>query len=135
MVFSILGIFSAKYRGLAKEAFNCVTSSIKRQPCETNLNDRIQASIVGRVLSISPTLARLLNTHFRIVSWLVLVLFVVSALFTGQGLYNWVAYGNCEGEDATDNCTFNQITNLSVETTEPVANESMPESNVTEAPP
>lgn len=135
LVFSILGIVSARHRQLAKESLDCLTSTIKREPCDTGLDDRLQASIVGRVLSISPRLAKILNNHFRLFSWLVLILFVVSAFLTGQGLYNWAAYGNCEGEEATGSCTFNQITNLSVETNDPVANESMPEHNKTEVPP
>lgn len=113
VVFSILGLFSAKYRALAKEAFTCVTSSIQRQPCETDLNDRIQASIVGKTLSYSPRVGRLLNDHFKLFSWVLLGLFLLSALFAGQGIYNWVAYGNCNGEDTDENCTFDRITSLS----------------------
>jgi hypothetical protein len=113
LVFSVLGIFSASHRELAFEAFECVTSRVKREPCETGLDDRIEASLVGKTLDYSPRLAKILKDYFEVFSWVLLILLVVSGLFAGLGVYNWAVHGNCNGPDSNERCGLNQLNNLS----------------------
>src|SRR3989344_8690580 len=97
IVFGILGIFSAAHRKLAKEALDCVARRVVLRPCETGFDQRIKSLVVGKFLRF-PWLARPLYRHFEIFSWLLIGLMVVSTFFIAQGVFNYVRYGNCNGE-------------------------------------
>jgi len=45
IVFGILGIFSAKYRVIAKEAFDCVFRKITLRKCDSRLDSRLKSEI------------------------------------------------------------------------------------------
>lgn len=124
VVFSVLGIFSASHRKLAFEAFECVTSRVKREPCDTGLDDRIEASIVGKTLEYSPRLAKVLKDYFEVFSWIMLILLVVSGFFAGLGVYNWAVYGNCNGPDSDERCGLNELQNMTKKNTSDVVNNS-----------
>lgn len=109
IVFSILGIFSATHRRLALEAFDCVKNRAKMQPCDTRLDDRVQASVVGKVLDYSPSAAKFLNKYFEVFSWVALILLVVSGLSAGVGAYNYAVHGNCNGPAAETGCAANTL--------------------------
>ena len=49
-VFAILGIFSAKYRLLAREALDCVVRTVTLRPCESKLDERLHSQIVAKLL-------------------------------------------------------------------------------------
>lgn len=108
VVFSILGIFSAKYRELSMEAFECLKSTFKNEPCETGLDDRVQATVVGKVLDYSPRLGKLLNNHFQAFSWIMVIILVISGFLAAEGVYNYIVYGNCNGPEAVVGCSINQ---------------------------
>jgi hypothetical protein len=109
LVSSILGIFSATHRKIALDAWDCVTSRAMRQPCDTGLDDRLQASIVGKTLNYSPRTARLLQNHFEAFSWIFLILLIASGLTAGAGVYNWAVHGNCNGPDSDKGCELNKL--------------------------
>lgn len=109
IVFSFLGIFSATHRELARESFVCLKNRAKRQPCETGLDEKVQASVVGKVLEYNPSMARVLNKYFELFSWVALILLIVSGLTLSMGVYNYAVHGNCNGPDSVESCTANQI--------------------------
>jgi protein-disulfide isomerase len=109
-VFAVLAIFSAKYRPLAKEAFDCVFKRITLRPCESGLDERIKATLVSSVFSKSPKAAAALNKHFELFSWALTIIMIVSLAYSAIGIYNWWAYGNCNGPDQTGFCVFNALT-------------------------
>ncbi|MFB6166827.1 MAG: hypothetical protein ABEJ62_01020 [Candidatus Nanohaloarchaea archaeon] len=109
IVFGILGIFSASHRETALEAWECVKSTLRNEPCDTGLDDRMKASVVGRALDLHPSLGRFVNRYFRVLSWILLILLVVSGLLAAQGAYNWAVYGNCNGPNAEEGCTLNAL--------------------------
>ncbi len=45
VVLSIMGIFSASNRALAKEAFDCVFRRITLRPCPTGFDEKIKARV------------------------------------------------------------------------------------------
>ncbi|MFB6145616.1 MAG: hypothetical protein ABEJ99_03865 [Candidatus Nanohaloarchaea archaeon] len=112
LVFSILGIFSASHRQLAKESFRCIKNKTLREPCETDLEDRIRASLIGKLLEHSPRTARMLNDHFQLFSWMLLIILLASGIYSSYSLYNWVVYGNCNGPASTAGCTLNETASL-----------------------
>jgi len=109
-VFVVLAIFSAKYRPLAKEAFDCVFKRITLRPCESGLDERIKATLVSSIFSKSPKAAAALNKHFELFSWALTILMILSVAYSAIGVYNWWAYGNCNGPDETGFCVFNALT-------------------------
>lgn len=112
LVFSILGIFSASHRALAAEAFDCVTRRVKREPCETDLEDRVKASVVGKTLDHSPRAARVLSRYFELFSWLLLVALLLTGAYSAFSLFNYAVYGNCAGPAAQGGCSLESGSSL-----------------------
>ncbi len=104
VVFSIMGIFSATHREMAKEAFDCVFKRMTFQPCTTGFDEKMKGKIVGKLLLKSPTAARFTNKHFELLSWLFLAITVLSLAYSVLGIYNYLAYGNCNGQDSNAVC-------------------------------
>lgn len=96
IVFSVMSVFSAKHRPLAKEAFTCVFRKMTLRPCETGLDKKIQMKIVSRVFDHSPNAARLINRHFELFSWLFIIISFASLIVVAQGAYNIYLYGTCD---------------------------------------
>lgn len=95
VAFSILGIWSAKYRRLAKEAFDCTFRMITFRPCVTKLDERIKSKVTSKLMRF-PKLARTFYRNFKIFSWAFVIAFFVSMAYTAYGIYNLVVYGTCD---------------------------------------
>ncbi len=106
IVFSILGVFSATHRQLAKEAFNCVFRRLTLRPCDTGFDDKIKGKIIGKLLSKSPKLAKAVHQHWEIISWLLVILFFTSLFLTSRSIYNLVKYKTCDPTNP-QSCVFN----------------------------
>lgn len=106
LVFSILGIFSASHRALAAEAFDCVTSRARNEPCETDLEDRVKASVVGKTLNYSPRAAKVLSRRFELFSWILLTALLLTGAYSAFSLFNYAVYGNCAGAAAQGGCSL-----------------------------
>lgn len=96
IVFSILGIFSATHRQLAKEAFDCVFRRITLRPCNTGFDQKIKGKVIGKLLSKSPKLAKSIHHSWEAISWFLVILFFVSLFFSAKGVYNLVRYKTCD---------------------------------------
>ncbi|HIH20661.1 TPA: thioredoxin domain-containing protein [Candidatus Micrarchaeota archaeon] len=111
VVFGFLGIFSAKYRALAKEAFQCVFRMVTLRPCESSFDERLKAQIVARTLSFSPSAARLVNNNFKALSWIFTIIFFASLAYSAFSAYNYWAYGNCNGPNSSQFCALDAVFN------------------------
>lgn len=111
-VFGILGIFSATHRKIALEAFECVFKRIRLKPCDSGLDKRLKSQITGRLMRRNPKLARFIYRHFGAISWIFTILMVVSIIYSGLGIYNFVIYGNCDGENSQEACVYEGIGNV-----------------------
>ncbi len=109
IVFGILGIFSASYRVIAKEAFNCVFKKLTLRKCDTGLDTRLKSQITGSFLKFSPKLGRTIYRYFEVFSWALLILTLVTFYFMGQGVYFYAKYGNCNGENSNQFCIFDPL--------------------------
>lgn len=108
-VLGVLALFSARYRPLAKEAWGCVFRKVTLRPCESNLEERIKARAVAKLLDFSPAAARFLNKNFELLSWALVILTLASFILMAQGFYNYVQYGNCNGPLSTEFCIFDPL--------------------------
>ncbi|VVC04688.1 Thioredoxin [Candidatus Burarchaeum australiense] len=107
---SVLGIFSASHRKLAVEAWKCVFNMVRLRPCETGFDEKIKAQIVGAVMLRSKRLAKITYQHFTLLSWIFVILTLISLLFFLQGVYFFVLYGNCNGPNSTEFCIYHGLT-------------------------
>ena len=103
-VFAILGIFSVKYRKLALESLDCIFRTVTLRPCKSSLDDRMRSSLAGKIFRFSSKLAGFMYNNYKILSWLVLIIFILSAYASGAGIYNYIKYGNCNGPSETGLC-------------------------------
>jgi len=106
VVLGILGIFSATHRKLAREAFDCVFRRVTLRPCNTGFDVKMKSKILGSLLHRSPRLAKGVNRHFELLSWLFMISTVLSVFWAMRGLYNYYAYGSCNGLNASGFCVF-----------------------------
>ncbi len=103
-LFAVLGIFSLKYRKLAKDALECVFMTATLRKCKSGLDDRIKAQITGKMLRFSPKSAGFVYRHYKAISWIVLIIFAWSIYEGSIGVYNYYSYGNCNGPVETGFC-------------------------------
>jgi protein-disulfide isomerase len=106
IVLSILGIFSASNRVLAKEALDCVFRRVTLRPCNTGFDQKMKARILGFVINRSEKTARFLNRNFEFIAWIFFVLLLASGIFTARGLYLFYTTGSCNGLNDTGLCVF-----------------------------
>lgn len=109
IVFSVLGIFSATHRALAKEALDCVFRRITLRPCNTGFDEKIKGKIIGKLIGRSVFAARIFSRHFAIISWLLFILTIASAFFVFRGAVNYYLYGSCNGLDQSGFCVFDPM--------------------------
>src|SRR3989338_6891509 len=106
LVFGVLGIFSASYRKLAKEALECVLLRVTLRKCESGLDQRIKSALTGKMMAKSPAVAGFLYKYFEWLSWFFVMVMVVRLGYTAYGGYNYYKYGNCNGPESTGFCIF-----------------------------
>lgn len=103
-VLAILGIFSIRYRKLAKDSLQCLFKTVTLRKCETGLDERIKSGITGNLLKYSPGTAKFVYRHYKLLSWIFIILLIWSAYEGSIGVYNYVQYGNCNGPESTNFC-------------------------------
>ena len=110
--FSIVGLFSARHRPMAKQAFDCVFRKMTLRKCEADFDRKTKIDLVARLLKVNPMLAKLVNIHFESIISVLTVLFVLSFFYSIYGFYNFVAFGNCEGQNSNAFCIYKDIFSL-----------------------
>jgi thiol-disulfide isomerase/thioredoxin len=106
VVFGILGVFSARYRKIAKEAFSCVTRMATFRPCETGFDDKVRSHVTSKLMKRSERLAGLFYRNFKAISVIFTISFFLSAGYTAYTVYNLAVYGTCDPQNP-QNCVFN----------------------------
>lgn len=106
VVLGILGIFSAKYRKIAKEAFSCVKTMLTLRPCKTGFDDKVRSHVTSRLMKRSERLAGWFYRNFKAVSVIFTITFFLSAGYTAYTVYNLAVYGTCDPQNPQD-CIFN----------------------------
>ena len=106
-MFGILGLFSASHRKLFFESIECVKNSFTRQPCETDVEQKVKTSVTHSIFQKSPWVAKQVNNHFRLISWTFVVLTVLTGFLTIKAGYDLLVHGTCT-PGAPENCTVSQ---------------------------
>jgi glutaredoxin len=105
-VFALLSIFSIKYKKLTADAIECLFKTIQLRKCESGLDDRMRADFTGRAMNLSPKFAQFFYNHYKIISWIILIIFIWSFFTSTIGIYNYIQYGNCNGPESNEFCVF-----------------------------
>jgi len=106
IILSILGIFSASNRVLAREALDCVLKRITLRPCTTGFDQKMKAKILGTVIGRSEKAARFINRNFEVLSWIFFLLLLSSSILAVNGTYLFYRYGSCNGLNQTGVCLY-----------------------------
>ncbi len=106
VVLSILGIFSASNRQLAREALDCVFRRVTFRPCNTGFDEKMKAKILGFVITRSEGGARFLNKYFEVIAWIFFILLTASSVMAVRGVYLYYTTGNCNGVNNSGFCVF-----------------------------
>jgi protein-disulfide isomerase len=106
VVFGILGIFSARYRTIAREAFDCVFRRITLRKCTTGLDKRLKSQITGRLMRKRPGLGKAVYRHFEAISWVFTIALILSLGYSAYSVANLFIYGNCNGPIPDAFCVF-----------------------------
>ncbi|MCK4670319.1 MAG: DsbA family protein [Nanoarchaeota archaeon] len=110
VVFAVMAIFSANYRPLAAEAFDCVFRKMTFRKCKTRLDERIKSKITGKLMGHTPKGAAFVFKRFEILSWIFVIVTIVSLAYSGYSTYNYIQYGNCYGPEVTGGfCIYNAL--------------------------
>ncbi|HVN55263.1 MAG TPA: DsbA family protein [Anaerolineaceae bacterium] len=131
IVLSILGIFSASNRELARESLDCVLRRVTLRPCNTGFDEKMKARILGVVITRSEGAAMFLNRYFELLSWAFFILMLSSIIFSVRGLALFYTTGSCNGANSEAFCVFdpsgsnNQTSTVSQGCTKPVAASEM----------
>ena len=96
VVFAMLGVFSAKYRSYAAEAFSCVFNRITLRPCETGFDQKMKMKVVTKTFKRSKRIGKFMYKHFEAISWVFTILLVLSLGYTLFSLYNLALFGSCD---------------------------------------
>lgn len=105
-VFAVLGLFSVRYRKLTKDSLECLFKTVTFRKCSSGLDDKIKSDISGTLLKYSPKAAKFTYNNYKLLSWIIVILFVWSAWVGGVGMVNYIQYGNCNGPEETGFCVF-----------------------------
>jgi protein-disulfide isomerase len=106
VILSIIGIFSASHRKLAREAWDCVFRRLTLKPCDTGFDTKVKSKILGKLLTKSPQVARFVSRRFEVLSWALMLVMLVSTGYFVRGFYNFYAWGHCDGPDSSGFCVF-----------------------------
>lgn len=118
VVLSILGIFSASNRRLAKEAMDCVFRRLTFRPCNTGFDEKMKAKILGKLIMRSERLASFINKRFEVLAWFFFVIFLAAGVMAVRGVGLWYTTGSCNGLNSDAFCVFdptganNEVSNL-----------------------
>lgn len=105
-VLALLGLFSAKYRTLAKESFRCVFTTLTFRACDASVDTRIRAQITADLAKTSKPLARFTRKYFTLLSYAFVILTVLTVGYVGYAGTQYYLWGSCYGPDASGFCVF-----------------------------
>ena len=105
IIFAILGIFSARYRKLAKKAWICVARKITFRPCEIGFKEETKNIIIGKLILTRPRLARFLDRWIEIFATVFVILSIWSLLIVFQGGLNLFVYDTCSPKNV-ESCSL-----------------------------
>jgi hypothetical protein len=95
IIFGILGLFSARYRTLAKKSWGCVIRKITFKPCDISVQEEMKSRLIGKFILTKPGLARFIDRWAGTFAWVFVILSVWSLLIVLNSGLNLLVYDTC----------------------------------------
>lgn len=124
IVFALIGIFSAKYRGFAKEAWSCTAKRITFRPCDSSFGDKVKNKMLAKVLLKQPKLVKPADIAINVAAFLIVILTIWSLLVIVKSGLNLFVYGTCDYHNS-QSCALNTTKACSIDTPDPTFIESV----------
>lgn len=105
VVFLILGIFSARYRGLAKKSWKCVGTKLTFRTCDISLKEEIRSQFIGSFIVKYPRFARFMDRWAETIAFIFVALSIWSLLVVINSGINYYVYDTCSPSDP-ESCTL-----------------------------
>lgn len=105
IIFLILGIFSARYRKLAKKAWACVARKMTFRPCEIGFKEEAKNMLIGSLILTRPKLAKFLDKWIDTLATIFVILSLWSLLVVFQSGLNLFVYDTCTPQNA-ESCSL-----------------------------
>lgn len=112
IVLGVLGIFSARYRRLASDAWKCVGRRVTFRKCDTNFKEDTKARLLGRVVLKHPRLAKFLDKWLDVLSFVFVLLMIWSIVVTIHAGLNLFVYDTCNPNNSESCSLGNQACSI-----------------------
>lgn len=105
VIFAILGIFSARYRRLAKKAWGCVAKKLTFRKCDIRFDEELKSKLLGKLIIRRPRLAKFLEKWISVLAFIFVVLSVWSLLVVFRSGLNLFVYDTCNPNNS-ESCSL-----------------------------
>lgn len=109
IVLTIIGIFSARYRKLAKKAWGCTIRRVTFRPCDTSFKEETKNRLLSHVAKKTPKLVKTADIGIEIASFALVVLTLWSLFVVIESGLNLYVWGTCNPADASS-CSLSSET-------------------------
>lgn len=100
IVLLIIGIFSARYRQMAKKAWSCTARRITFRQCDTNFKDELKNKMLAKVAVKTPRLVKATDIAIEVGAVIIVLLTIWSLLVSFKAGLNLYVYGTCNPSNA-----------------------------------
>ncbi|MBT4870277.1 MAG: hypothetical protein HON47_01775 [Candidatus Diapherotrites archaeon] len=118
IVFAILALFSAKYRAYFKEALDCVFRKATLRKCTTSFDKKMKMKVTSKISKRNKKFGRVVYKNFDLITWIItivsIIVMIYSLWFGALGVYNFYAYGNCNGPESNEFCVYDALAGTEV---------------------
>jgi len=105
IIFAILGIFSARYRKLAGQAWQCVAKKVTFRPCDVNFGEQVKGHLLGKLILTHPIWYKFFKRWFDVLAFIFVILSIWSFLYVAVAGINLFVYDTCKPQDA-ESCSL-----------------------------
>ena len=116
IVLGLIGIFSVRYRKLAKKAWACTARRITFRPCDTSFKEEAKSKLLSKVANKTPRLVKLADIGIEVGSFLLVILTIwsiCSVLISGLNLFVWGTCNPNQGSScslSSETCSIDKAT-------------------------
>lgn len=125
IVFAILGLFSVKYKNYFFEAADCVFRKVTLRKCTTSFDKKMKMKVSAKLSKVNKPVGSFVFKNFDLISWIITIIMIISLVWSAYaaftGIYNWVAFGNCDGPESDGLCVYNALIGTNVPATSEVS--------------
>ena len=101
IVLLIIGIFSARYRKLAKRAWGCTLRRVTFRPCDTSFKEEMKGKMLSKVALKTPRLVKTADVAIEVGAALLVILTIWSFLIVVKAGLNLYVYGTCNPSNSS----------------------------------